>query len=117
MAAEGKGPASAEQELRISEPPPSDSGSSGISRWGLVGLPACSVLVVAFALFVVGAPRPYVAARLFGGPLEGQSEYHLRLEVAERLGELESPRRLRRRGTARRSRGTGGGWRTRRQLV
>ncbi|MCA9633566.1 MAG: hypothetical protein KC766_38210 [Myxococcales bacterium] len=94
MAAEGKGPASAEQELRISEPPPSDSGSSGISRWGLVGLPACSVLVVAFALFVVGAPRPYVAARLFGGPLEGQSEYHLRLEVAERLGELESPRRL-----------------------
>ncbi len=94
MAEEGNEPRDSERELSVSEPPPSDTGSSGMSWWGLVGLPAFSVLVIAFALFVVGAPRPYVAARVNGGPLEGQSEYHLRLVVAERLSEVETPRQL-----------------------
>lgn len=108
MAVEGKEPLDSEPEQSPSEAPPSDpdpsdpgpsdaaseASASGLSWWALVGLPAFSVIVIAFALFVVGAPRPYVAARLFGGPLEGQSEYHLRLEAAERLGELETPREL-----------------------
>ncbi len=42
------------------------------------------MLVVGFALFVVGAPRPWVAARLYGGPTEGVSRLHLRLELSVR---------------------------------
>lgn len=70
------------------------SGESTRSRWLLTALPALTVLVLAFALFVVGASRPYVSARVYGGPLAGQAEYHLRVAVAERMGEVESPRQL-----------------------
>ncbi|MEZ4372961.1 MAG: hypothetical protein R3B07_19210 [Polyangiaceae bacterium] len=97
MAEEGNEPELEQRELALSDPDSdaeADATSAGLSWWALVGLPGFSVLVIGFALFVVGAPRPYVAARLYGGPLEGQSEYHLRLEAGERLGELESPRQL-----------------------
>ncbi len=83
---------------------------SAWGRWVLTGLPALTVLLVAFAVFVVGAPRPYVSARVYGGPLEGQAEYHLRLSVAERSGETESPRQLGLRLNARAADGREAAW-------
>src|SRR5690606_26160934 len=79
-------------------------------KWVLTALPALTVLVLAFALFVVGASRPYVSARVYGGPLVGQAEYHLRLAVAERMGEVESPRQLGVRVTASASDGREASW-------
>ncbi len=64
------------------------------AQWLLRGLPVLSVLAVGFALLVVGSPRAYVAARVFGGPTEGASSHHVRLVVAEHTREGERPREL-----------------------
>ena len=54
-------------------------------------LPAFAVLAVAFAVLVVGRPRPVVGVRIRGGPTEGVRELSWRLELVERLGDLERP--------------------------
>ncbi|MBK9001811.1 MAG: hypothetical protein IPM35_39315 [Myxococcales bacterium] len=61
------------------------------SRLVLFSLPLITVVVIAFALFVVGAPRPYVGARVYGGPTEGASRLSLRLALVERFVEIEGP--------------------------
>lgn len=63
------------------------------SRLVLFSMPVITVAVIAFALFVVGAPRPYVGARVYGGPTEGASRLSLRLAVVERFVEVEQPAR------------------------
>ncbi|MCE7894372.1 MAG: hypothetical protein DYH12_32510, partial [Sorangiineae bacterium PRO1] len=63
------------------------------SRLVLFSLPLITVFVIAFALFVVGAPRPYVGARVYGGPTEGASRLSLRLALVERFVEIEGPAR------------------------
>ncbi|MBX3184098.1 MAG: hypothetical protein KIT72_01135 [Polyangiaceae bacterium] len=62
--------------------------------WLLRGLPVLAVLAVGFALLVVGGERAYVAARLFGGPMEDAASYHVRLAVAEHARGEERPREL-----------------------
>jgi hypothetical protein len=56
-------------------------------------LPALTAAVVAFALFVLGAERSVLAARVYGGPTEGRREHALRIVVAERHGDSETPYR------------------------
>jgi hypothetical protein len=62
-----------------------------MSRAALFSLPMVAVLVIAFALFGVGAPRPYSGVRVFGGPTEGATVLSLRAAVVERFGEVEQP--------------------------
>jgi hypothetical protein len=62
-----------------------------MSRAVLFTLPVVAVLVIAFALFGVGAPRPYGGIRVFGGPTEGVTVLAWRVAVIERLGEVEQP--------------------------
>lgn len=57
----------------------------------LYSLPIVTVGVIAFAIFVVGAPRPYLGARVFGGPTEGASALSLRVAIVERYAEVEEP--------------------------
>lgn len=69
-----------------------------ISRGASLVLPTITVMIVMFAVFVAGVPRPYAAARVYGGPSEGAKWLAWRLEAVERLGESEvplTPRRLR----------------------
>jgi hypothetical protein len=54
-------------------------------------LPFATAAVVGFALFVVGAQRPYVGARLYGGPTENAPRLSFRLEVVERYRGVEGP--------------------------
>ncbi|MBK7584278.1 MAG: hypothetical protein IPI67_29255 [Myxococcales bacterium] len=61
------------------------------SRVVLLSLPLITVAVIAFALFVVGAPRPYFGARVFGGSTEGATRLALRVSVVERYLAIESP--------------------------
>ncbi len=68
--------------------------SGGQKRWissTLYALPLVTVGVVCFALYVVAAPRPYPGARLYGGPTLGVEQVSFRVEVVERLEELEAP--------------------------
>ena len=69
-------------------------GAVPSSRLVLTSLPVVTVAVIAFALFVVGAPRPYYGARVYGGPTEGVSALSLRLAVVERFVEVEAPAEL-----------------------
>ncbi len=57
----------------------------------LLSLPLATVAVVSFALYVVGAPRTYLGARVYGGPTEGATRLSLRVAVVERTSELELP--------------------------
>jgi hypothetical protein len=52
------------------------------------------VAVLAYALFVVGAPRPYLGARVFGGTTEGVRRLSLRVAVVRRFVEVEEPASL-----------------------
>jgi hypothetical protein len=66
-------------------------------RWArtvLYALPLFTILVVAFALFVVGTPRPVTAARIWSGPTEGVTRLALRVGVIERYHGIESPAAL-----------------------
>jgi hypothetical protein len=68
--------------------------SDGPKRWissGLYALPLVTVGVVCFALYVVAAPRPYPGARVYGGATLGVEQVSFRVEVVERLEELEAP--------------------------
>ncbi|MBI3200413.1 MAG: hypothetical protein HYZ29_02650 [Myxococcales bacterium] len=65
-----------------------------LGRLVLYSLPLSTVVVIAFALFVVGAPRAYHGVRLHGGPTEGASRLSLRLSAVERYTEVEAPARL-----------------------
>jgi hypothetical protein len=56
-----------------------------------LGFPAIAVAVVAFTVLVVGRPRPVMGARLRGGPTLGARFLSYRLEVVERLGDVETP--------------------------
>lgn len=63
-------------------------------RWisgSLYALPLVTVGVVCFALFVVGAPRPYPGARLYGGATIGVAHVSFRVEAVERVQDLEAP--------------------------
>src|SRR5688500_13381274 len=62
-----------------------------MSRAILFALPVVAVLVIAFALFGVGAPRPYRGGRVFGGPTEGAATLSWRVAVVERFGLVEAP--------------------------
>jgi hypothetical protein len=66
------------------------------TRTLLYSLPVLTVGVVGFATLVVGAPRPYWGARLFGGPVEGSPRLSWQLQVVERIGEAEAPAPARR---------------------
>jgi hypothetical protein len=55
----------------------------------LLSLPFLTVAVVCFAIFFVGDPRPYVGARVYGGPTEGATHLALRVQVLERMSDLE----------------------------
>lgn len=61
-----------------------------MQRAALLVLPMLAVAVIAFALFVVGAPRPYQGVRLYGGPTEGSSVLSWRVGAVERLDEAEA---------------------------
>jgi hypothetical protein len=56
-----------------------------------LAVPVVTVLVVAYALFVGGAPRKILGERVYGGPTEGASELSLRVESVARDGEREGP--------------------------
>lgn len=73
-----------------------------MTRWVLLLLPIATVVVVGFALFVVGASRPYPAARLMGGPTDGVRSPSFRLSLHQRIWEAERPLPLDVRVTARR---------------
>jgi hypothetical protein len=60
-------------------------------RFALYVLPLVTVAVVCFALFVVGRPRAYAGARIYGGPTDDLRRISLRVEAVERLAELEGP--------------------------
>jgi hypothetical protein len=62
-----------------------------MSKITLLLLPLATVLVVAFALFVVGSPKAYVGARLYGGPTEAAPVLAWRLALVERFEEIERP--------------------------
>ena len=62
-----------------------------MSKIALLLLPLATVLVVAFALFVVGAPRAYAGAQLYGGPTEAAPVLAWRLALVERFEEIERP--------------------------
>jgi hypothetical protein len=57
----------------------------------LVALPFAAVTVIGFAVLVVGAPRPYAAARIHGGPVLGVKQVSLRVAGILREGEVELP--------------------------
>jgi len=57
--------------------------------WILLSLPVITVLVVGLAVFVVGAPRSYRGARVWGGPSVGQPTLTGRVLVVERLYDAE----------------------------
>ena len=57
----------------------------------LWAMPFLTVTVVSFAIFVVGAPRPYLGVRVLGGPTEGARRLSLYLMAVERMGEVERP--------------------------
>ena len=59
------------------------------NAWILYALPLLTIAVIGFAVFVVGAPRSYRAARLWGGPIEHVQDIRLRLQAVERYHELE----------------------------
>ena len=81
----------------------SDRGSSQASvATGLFGrvvqvlplvLPAVAVSAVAAAVLVIGRPRAVTGVRIRGGPTAGVLSLSLRVEVVERLGDQERPRR------------------------
>jgi hypothetical protein len=62
-----------------------------MSRAWSLAVPVVTVLVVAYALFVGGAPRKILGERIYGGPTEGVTELSLRVESVARDGERESP--------------------------
>ena len=62
-----------------------------MSRAWSLAVPVVTVLVVAYALFVGGAPRKILGERIYGGPTEGVTELSLRVESVARDGEHESP--------------------------
>jgi hypothetical protein len=62
-----------------------------MSKAVLFALPVVAVLVIGFALFGVGAPRPYSGVRVFGGPTEAATVLSWRVAVVERFGEVEQP--------------------------
>ncbi len=62
-----------------------------MSRAWSLALPVMTVLVVAYALFVAGVPRPVAGARIYGGPTEGMHALSLRVESVLRDGEHETP--------------------------
>ncbi|HEY1534949.1 MAG TPA: hypothetical protein VGF76_13070 [Polyangiaceae bacterium] len=61
-----------------------------MSRAWSLAVPVVTVLVVAYALFVAGAPRKTLGERIYGGPTEGVTELSLRVESVARDGERES---------------------------
>lgn len=62
-----------------------------LARLLLLGLPVSTVAVVGIAIFVVGAPRSYRAARVWGGATTAQTTLSFRVQVFDRLAELERP--------------------------
>jgi hypothetical protein len=63
----------------------------GTARALLYALPLFTIIVVSYALFVVGTPRPVTAARIWSGPTEGASRIAARVSVIERYRGIESP--------------------------
>jgi len=61
------------------------------AKLALYALPLVTVAVIAFAIFVAGAPRAYTGARVYGGPTDGVSTLSLRVAVVERFAEVEEP--------------------------
>ncbi len=53
-----------------------------MGRWPLLALPIVTVAVVALALLTAAAPRPFRAARIWGGPTDGP-RLSLRVEVVD----------------------------------
>lgn len=68
-------------------------GWRSLGTWVLYALPLLTALVIGFAIFVVGAPQSYRAARVWGGPTEGVRDIRLRLHAIERYYEVERPLR------------------------
>ena len=62
-----------------------------MSRVWSLAVPVVTVLVVAYALFIGGAPRKILGERVYGGPTEGATELSFRVESVARDGEHESP--------------------------
>jgi hypothetical protein len=62
-----------------------------MSRVWSLAVPVVTVLVVAYALFIGGAPRKILGDRIYGGPTEGADAPWLRVESVARDGERESP--------------------------
>ena len=52
------------------------------ARWPLLALPVVTVAVVALALLTAAAPRPFRAARIWGGPTDG-NRVALRVEIVD----------------------------------
>lgn len=57
----------------------------------LIALPLFTIIIVSFALFVVGTPRPVTSARIWVGPTEGVSRITPRVSIIERYRGIESP--------------------------
>lgn len=75
----------------VSEAPPARLGTA---RMLLYALPLFTIVVVSFALFVVGTPRPVTAARIWVGPTEGVVRITPRISVIDRFKGIESPATL-----------------------
>jgi hypothetical protein len=56
-------------------------------------LPGVAVCAVGAAVLVIGRPRAVTGVRIRGGPTVGVSALSVRVEVVERLGDVERPRR------------------------
>jgi hypothetical protein len=65
-----------------------------VNRALLVALPFCTVLVVAFALLVVGAPRAVYSAEIYGGPTEGAGVLAWRVVALEDVHDALAPARF-----------------------
>lgn len=61
-----------------------------MSRIALFSLPVITMIVVGFALFVVGASEPYAGVRVYGGPSEGVTRLSWRLSLVRWEDGVES---------------------------
>lgn len=59
------------------------------NRIGLYLLPVLAVAVLASTLLIAGAPRPFLSARVYGGPVRGVSRMSFQVAAFEYIGGVE----------------------------
>lgn len=74
-----------------SRPPRPERQAGGASRFVLFVVAPLTLVAVGLSLFVIAAPRPFVYARLWGGPTDAGRAWTGRVQLVERRGGLERP--------------------------